>query len=192
MGEVSLNHDEEHDALGRDQESGGEGFPSRGVRGGDGGSDSSALDASSLGEVAEPAGVEIDETGEEVFSRVVSLEATHVGPLPTPAMLQQYDDVVPGAATGIVEAYLEEQKARVEQIRTQNDAVDRVTRAESSAVKVGTYATAGLSIGGTIVGIVLIFMGNTLAGVIIGALPYLLTGIAKVVSAAKGSSSEDR
>lgn len=182
LGEVPLSHEQEDEHSEDAGKGDREGDSSRSLRRNDRGSDEVASD-----EEADSAVDGIDEAillddGSDPKS-VLALSEKHRGPLPHPKTLRSYDEIVPGSAELIIQLYAEDRRAKI-------GALERVTKAESRAVSIGSISASLLSVGGLIAAVVLIVQGFPAAGLLL-AVPSLVTSVARVVSAAKGGQPEE-
>lgn len=194
LGEVALNHDEDDENHTVQPQGDAARNPSRGLCGIDRRSDQAALDETSSRDLsgAEDFVLEPGVDAEGLINRTVRFSAEHSGPLPDPATLRGYEAIVAGSASSIIEGFLEEQRANTELLRAQNDAIERLTKSESRAVAIGSITSAFIAIGGLVTGVILVTLGYTLAGIIVGGLPTIISAISRVVSASKGGQPDEK
>lgn len=164
----------------QDHEGDAEGTPARGPRRHDGRHFSRSGDETSPGELSgvddEAIEGELHDLGEAegegVFGAVAEMFR---GPLAPPDVMRQYDELAPGAAARMIDAYIESQRVR-------SDAVKRLARAESRAVNVGTVAAPLLTLGALGGAVWLTAIGLDGPAVLV-AIPAILGGGAQLVSA---------
>ena len=161
----------EHDA-----ERDGSGDLARRDGGGDRGQDSGHRDAEGVGDsVAEVEGAADGDPGET--SQIYQVAQRFEGPLPPVAVLQGYEDLVPGSARKLIDAHV-----RNEQVR--GETVTRLSRAEAFAVITGAVGAQVLTIGGLLAAVALLVAGYPAASVA-AIIPAILGASAQVVAAYK-------
>lgn len=89
-------------------------------------------------------------------------------------MLREYEALVPGSAANFLDAHLAKETATTE-------AVVRLTQAESTAVRVGTWGSVIVAIGGLVVGMALIGTQQNALGVA-ALIPGILAAVTAMVS----------
>ena len=166
-----------------DHENGTHGDISRGIRGSDGGSDPATPDAHGAGivpnEQLDPGEADAPREPQALFE--IAQAQSFSGPLPSVPTLAGYNELVPGSAERFIYAHL-----RNEQVAS--DAIERLTKAEAFGVTIGALGAQILTIGGFVIGVVLIIQGHSIASV--GAfIPGVLGGAALLVSASRGGKS---
>lgn len=194
LSEVVLTHGQEDGIYSDDPQGRSAGDPSRGLRRGNRGHDEVAFNETRAPGIPEAEGVILDpDAGQEgLLEQVFDFRTEHRGPLPDATTLQRYEEIVPGSAKGIIDGFLDEQRAQVESVREQNAALERLTKSESRAVSIGSIGSATLAIVGLVAGVMLVVLGDSIAGIIVGGVPAIVASLARVVSASKGGQSEDR
>jgi hypothetical protein len=97
-------------------------------------------------------------------------------------MLREYEELVPGSATNLLNAHLTKEAATT-------DAVTRLTKAESAAVRIGTWGSVIVAIGGLMVGIALIAAQHNALGVA-ALIPGILAAVTALVSEIRDTRRE--
>jgi len=101
------------------------------------------------------------------------------GPIPAPWVLAEYDEVCPGAASRWRETHLRNETVRAE-------AVERLSRSESTATTMGALTVPFVAIVGLIGAIALIFSGHSVFAVAV-AIPAVLAATAQVIAATRST-----
>lgn len=144
--------------------------------GGDRGSDPGQSHAEGSREPgAEVEGVPDGDAG--ATSEIYQVAQRFEGPLPPAAVLQGYEDLVPGSARKIIDAHV-----RNEQVR--GETVTRLSRAEAFAVITGSVGAQILTVGGLVSAVVLLIAGLPAASVA-AIIPAILGASAQVVAAVR-------
>lgn len=141
---------------------------------------------SNAGELAGIPGAEVEQPdagGEAEGSQGLQIALSHKGPLPSPATLAGYDQLVPGTAQRMIEQQLYNESVTSEAIR-------RLTKAEAFGVVTGAVGAQLLTIGGLVAAVTLIVLGYPAAS-IAGIIPAILGASTQVVTAWRSNRPPD-
>jgi len=116
----------------------------------------------------------------ETDASLIAISTQFSGPLPPASMLREYDELVPGTAAALLEAHLAKESATTE-------ALTRLTRAESTAVRVGTWGSVIVAVVGITMGLTLIALQQNLIA-IAALIPGILAAITGLVAEIKTNS----
>jgi hypothetical protein len=95
-------------------------------------------------------------------------------------MLREYEELIPGTAAALLEAHLAKESATTE-------ALTRLTRAESTAVRVGTWGSVIVAVVGITMGLTLIALQQNLVA-IAALIPGIIAAITGLVAEIKTTS----
>lgn len=111
------------------------------------------------------------------------------GKLPPPAMLNGYNELVPGTAERMIESYLAHEHAQLEQVRANTKNLTKIVNAESFGVKVG--ASLGIVSGVVLVaGVAAATFGAPWGVAIVSAIPLVITAATGYKNQAAASRKE--
>lgn len=134
----------------------------------------------------DPTAVPLDGLGFADVIPPVGITSAHFestqGALPPPAMMQAYDELVPGSAARMMELHLETEAANVEAIRGRTWSMKRVVRAESNGVLVGALSSIAVILI-AVSGVIAAAMGAPWGITALSMVPALLYGTAAVTVA---------
>jgi hypothetical protein len=102
------------------------------------------------------------------------------GPVASPRALREYETIVPGAARQLIDCHLRSEAVAA-------DAVERLSRAETAAVVVGTIGAQVLTFGALGAAVLMVVNGHTTAA-IAAVVPGVLSAAAQVISAVRRPS----
>ena len=98
-----------------------------------------------------------------------------------PLTLAQYDQVEPGTARAILEAFLRTEAVQADAVERESIADARATTADARATIVDAVGAQVLTVGGLVVAVALIMAGHTYG--MIGIVPAIIASSAQVIAA---------
>lgn len=90
------------------------------------------------------------------------------GPIPPPAVLQEYEVVSPGFAERIVAMAENEQRHRIQQETSLNQANIEIAHANTSSHKRGQWMALSVAMSGMLLSAVLVYLGHSITGTLLG------------------------